>query len=52
MLLEFNALISNSEIQLRNEKLSGKTLENLVNDQNTKPLISPPDSPKHCCNII
>ena len=38
MLLEFNALISTTEIQLRNETLSCKTLENLVNDQYTKPL--------------
>ena len=52
MLLEFNELISNTELQLRNEKLSGKTLDNLVDNQYTKPLISPNPSPRHCCNII
>ena len=52
MLLEFNALISNTELQLRNNKLSNKTLDNLVNDQYTRPLHSPPDSPTCCCNII
>ena len=52
MLLEFNALISNTELQLRNDKLSNKTLDNLVNDQYTRPLHSPPDSPTCCRNII
>ena len=39
MLLEFNELMSNTELQLRNEKLSGKTLDRLVNDKYTKPWI-------------
>ena len=51
MLLEFNQLISNTELQLRNEKLSGRTLDRLVNDKYTKPLISPIASPRKCCHI-
>ena len=50
MLLEFNELISNTELQLRNEKLSGK-IDKLVNDKYIKPLISPIASPRKCCHI-
>ena len=52
-LLEMNSLITETEIHLRESKLSNKTIENLFNDPYTKPAIpssvNSNDSPPNCC---
>ena len=51
ILLEFNELIIITELHLRNDKLSNGTFEQIMNDNNTRPIKIKPQTNNSWCKI-